>query len=260
VGFMTGAGLVQNTRMDSVTHLPAMRFTGSARVAVALLSLALVAATSGSSKHSNSLYKWVDEKGVVHYGDSVPPEYSGQDQTILNSRGVPVGQIDLDQTPQEHAQKEKMRAAEAAKTRDAVLQRQRDQNLLATYLSVDEIVALRDRRLDVIDSQVRVSNQYLDGLRGKLERLQGQAQNFRPYSAREDAPPLSEHVADELVRTLNDMRTTETNLASKEQEIAALNSEFERDIARFKELKKLESEYGAGGYLHVSPEDQPGKP
>jgi hypothetical protein len=107
----------------------------------------------------------------------------------------------------------------------------------------------------VIDSQIRVSNQYLDGLRGKLEKLQVQAQSFRPYSTREDAPQLSEHAAEELVRTLNDIHTTETNLASKQQEIIALNGEFDRDVARFKELKKLEAEYGAGGFLRVAPED-----
>jgi hypothetical protein len=252
---LTAARLVQNSGMVQKTHGVHLPVAGLARIGVALLSLTLVAASnSGSSKHGR-LYKWVDEKGEVHYGNSVPPEYAGQDQTILNDRGIPVGEIDLDQTPQERARKERERAAEAAKVREAALQRQRDQNLLATYLSVDEILSLRDRRLDVIDSQVRVSNQYLEGLRGKLERLQNQAQGFRPYSAREDAPPLSEHLADELVRTLNDMHTTETNLANKQQEIVTLNSEFERDIARFKELKKLEAEYGAGGFLHVAPED-----
>ena len=44
---------------------------------------------ASSSKSANTTtYKWVDEKGVTHYGDSVPAQYSQREQTLLNAQGV----------------------------------------------------------------------------------------------------------------------------------------------------------------------------
>ena len=61
---------------------------------------ALLAATAGSDK---PLYKWVDEKGIVHYGDSIPPQYAKQERSILNRHGVEVGRLDAEKTEAERA-------------------------------------------------------------------------------------------------------------------------------------------------------------
>ena len=49
-------------------------------------------------------YKWVDEKGVVHYGDSVPSEYSQREQRVLNSQGLEVQKRQAEMTPKEAAE------------------------------------------------------------------------------------------------------------------------------------------------------------
>ena len=50
-----------------------------------LLGTALIAATahgapsaSSSAKKGGIAYKWVDEQGVVHYGDNIPPQYASR--------------------------------------------------------------------------------------------------------------------------------------------------------------------------------------
>ncbi|HYC08791.1 MAG TPA: DUF4124 domain-containing protein, partial [Steroidobacteraceae bacterium] len=40
---------------------------------------------SSSSTAKGIAYRWVDEQGVVHYGDHIPPEYATQDRAILNN-------------------------------------------------------------------------------------------------------------------------------------------------------------------------------
>ena len=56
--------------------------------AVALGMSAQLAAQSSSStsKHGGIAYRWVDDQGVVHYGDNIPPQYAAQERTVLNSR------------------------------------------------------------------------------------------------------------------------------------------------------------------------------
>ena len=39
------------------------------------LALPLTAAAADNEKSSRT-YRWVDNKGVVHYGDSIPPEFA----------------------------------------------------------------------------------------------------------------------------------------------------------------------------------------
>lgn len=200
------------------------------------------AQNSPGTKH-DKLYKWVDEHGVTHYGDAVPPQYSDQDKTVMNSQGIPVGSIQGRRTPEQLEAAARVRAAEDRAQQDKVLARQRDSNLLATYLTVEEIESLRDRRLEILEAQAKVTIQYLDTLRQRLRGYEMQSVKFRPFVAAEKSAPLPDHLADDLVRTVNEIRSQERNLEQKKQEALRLQDQFGRDIARFKELKKIEAEY-----------------
>lgn len=190
--------------------------------------IALAAQTNSSDR---PLYKWTDEKGVVHYGDSVPPQYVKQERRVLNTQGVEVGRLEREKTDAE-------RAAEAARLRATNDARHRDQVLLTSYVSVDQIEELRDQRLDLIEGQVRVTTLYLDTLQGRLKTLQSQAHFFQPYSSNESADPMPDHLAEDLVRTVKEIRQQERNLAGKRAEQVALRSRFQSDIDRYIELKK----------------------
>ena len=101
---------------------------------------------------------------------------------------------------------------------------------------------------------MRVATQYLESLRARLVKLQGNAANFRPYNGKTTGPALPPGLAEDLVRTMNDVQTQERNLATKREDFRRISTEFARDIARFRELKRLEKDYGPGGYLHLAPE------
>jgi hypothetical protein len=216
---------------------------------LALACLALFAAcvaVAGTQRDPNSkqqVYKWVDEKGVVHYGDAVPPQYADQDKTILNSQGVPVGSIPGKRTPEQAAAEAEKRKAEERAHELEVRNRQRDQNLLATYLSVEEIEALRDRRAEILDAQARVTSQYLEQLRTHQKQLESQMQHFKPYNTAPNAQQIPERLSEDLVRTTGDIATQQRNLEVKRQELEKLKAQFASDIARFKELKRIESDY-----------------
>ena len=52
----------------------------------AILALACVAWASPAD--AQRVYRWVDENGVVHFGDAIPPEYSKERHEVLDSRGA----------------------------------------------------------------------------------------------------------------------------------------------------------------------------
>ena len=216
---------------------------GAAAALLACAGLSTAAAATRDASVKQQVYKWVDEKGVIHYGDAVPPQYADQEKTVLNSQGVQVGTIPGRRTSEQQAADSTRRTAEEHSAQVALQSRQRDQNLLATYLTVDEIVALRDRRADILDGQARVTSNYLDQLRAHQRQLEQMVQKFRPYNTAANAPVLPERIAEDLVRSTTDIATQERNLEVKQQELDRLKSQFASDIARFRELRKIESDY-----------------
>lgn len=202
-----------------------------------LTTLMLLAATSTVMSQDFRTYKWVDEDGVMHYGDRVPPEHSDKELSILNDQGVTVAKVQGKQSEEEIAAEKKLlaeREAYAQEREEALL---RDRVLLSTYLSVEEIESLRDRRVELVDGQMRVIQIYLDNLREKLLKLEQEAKRYSPYSDNPKARPIDEKLARELSDTLDSIMLYEQNLAKSQSEQEELIAKFEADITRFRELR-----------------------
>ncbi len=200
-----------------------------ASVLLASVTLAANQSPPGSSKR---MYKWVDEQGITHYGDRIPPEYASQAHDVVNAQGIEVQRLEAQKTPEQSALEDQLKLEEAQRA-------SRDKNLLNTYVSVQEIERLRDQRVTLLSDQIRVTTQFLEILDGKLKRLRTASMGFKPYSANPNAPPMSDQVAEDLVRVGLDIRTQEENLRQKRAEEAVMTKQFDGDIARFKELKGI---------------------
>jgi hypothetical protein len=202
--------------------------------AAALLSAHAYASPTPShtSKQGGIAYKWVDEQGVVHYGDHIPPQYAQQDREVLNSQGVPVGHLEAAQTPEQSA-------AAALKKAEVFKQRQHDSFLVSTYTSVKDIEALRDVRLDQLRGQRAAAEQYVESLRARLGSLQARAVTYQPYSTTADARRMPDDLAENLVRTLNEVRVQSASLAAKSEEEKTLRAQFDADIQRYRELHAI---------------------
>jgi hypothetical protein len=187
-----------------------------------------------ASAAAGTTYKWVDDQGVVHYGDSIPPQYAQKESTVLNKEGVQVGHKEATKTAAELA-------AEAAVAEQAARQKQRDSFLLATYTSVKDIEQLRDERLLQIKGQRVAAEQYVASLGERLSALQTRAQNFKPYSSRPDAHRMPDDLAEQMVHTINDIRTQKAALNSSQEEEAKTQAQFQADIDRYKELRAAQA-------------------
>lgn len=209
--------------------------TKRAHIIAVLAALALPAV--GSAQSNARLYRWVDADGNVHYSDTIPPHQANRDRSILNSQGVAVGFEEGEITPEERAEKRRLEAiAEAERAAKAEVAR-RDRMLLETYLSVQDIEDLRDRRLELLESQIKVTELYLSNLRKRLVNLQQEASAYKPYTSREDAPEIPPNLALDINRTMASIDSYEQTLRRTRVDQEALRASFDRDIERFKELK-----------------------
>jgi Domain of unknown function (DUF4124) len=214
-------------------------FAWLAVLAIALPSFTGAQPKSGQSKSGppGKLYQWTDDKGVVHYGDSVPPEYAKADRNVLNSQGVHVGFEQGELTPEQRAEKARLAAeAEQAKHQREEIAR-RDKMLLETYISVSDIEDLRNRRLELLEGQIKVTELYLANLRKRLLTLQDEASNYKPYTARENAPQIPENLATDISRTVGSINLYEQTLSHTRSTQETVRNSFDDDIRRFKQLK-----------------------
>jgi hypothetical protein len=195
---------------------------------------ACVAASPSSSKQGVA-YRWVDEQGVVHYGDHIPPQYANKERAVLNAQGVEVGRLEAQKSPEQAA-------ADARARETQMKQRQHDAFLITTYTSTKDIEALRDLRLDQLRGQRAAAEQYTESLRTRLATLQTRALNFQPYSSRPEARRMPDDLAENLVRTVNELKALDRELAGKMQEEATLRAQFQADIERYRALHTIHSQ------------------
>ena len=192
-----------------------------------VLSSVLLASTAFAEKPT---YKWTDEQGVVHYGDSVPAEYSQREQSILNKQGVVTQKHQAEMSPNEAADF-------AAEQKQETTRRLHDMFLVSTYPSVKEIENVRDTRVEQINGQVSATETYIANLDSRLDGLKQRAMLFAPYNTKPGARRMPDDLAEEMVRVLSEQRTQHSALEKRRSELQSVMDQFNGDIKRFRELR-----------------------
>ncbi len=203
-----------------------------------LLSTVLLAAVAYAAQGSGreAFYRCKDKSGQTYYGDSLPQACTGLDTEVLDERGMVVRVIEGEAS---RAARIKREAAEAEARKEREQREQHDRMLIDTYLSVADIERLRDQRLEQLQAQYRVTEQSIGNMRERQARIENQIARFKPYNSDPNAPPLPDHLAEEMVNTVNSLRTYHEMLATNRREQAEISESFAADIKRFKELKGL---------------------
>lgn len=168
----------------------------------AVLAFAATAVPADAAK----VYRWVDENGVVHFGDAIPPEYSKEQHEVVDQRGVRT------------TVNEQTGAAASMQLDD------RDRALLATYTRVDEIEDVLNRRTGYLDSQNDVARDRLKGLKAREAELDG-----------------NPAAINELATVRQRIGEYEAEIGRRNAEIERIRADLQQDIERFRELKGLDA-------------------
>lgn len=193
------------------------------RLLPALLLGLLVLAPEAGAAEGKKLYRWVDEKGQVHFGDKIPPQDSKQGRETLNRQGLVTSAVPREPTAEELEQQRAAQAAREEAARRAVL----DRTLLQSYTSVAELQAAREERIATIDGRAVLARKAVADNEKILEELRARADGKPP-------PP-------ELAKQIE---TFEASLVDNLQLVQRLGEErsqteaqFSVDIERFKLLR-----------------------
>lgn len=197
-------------------------------VSLLLVSGSSLAQPAGvPSDNKGAIVKWVDDKGVTHYGDSVPPEYANRSNTMLNKAGRVV------------RNNEAFKPAAAAPTPDAeqerllAEQKRRDSVLLASYTTEQEIDLAKERSTQMDESAIKGLEQRATGVK---ERLATHQKSAAAIQARKK--PIPEDLKQDLDGATGELKRIEEQITQKRKDIEETRVHFDRDKQRFHELKQ----------------------
>ena len=190
-----------------------------------------------SNTSAAKLYKWVDEDGQVHYSSTMPAQQKKKKHQELDKRGFVVNTTEEAKSDEERAadalakQEADKKAAEDARLKS--IQDQKDQVLLLTFSSEEELSLARDTRLEVLDSVINLINKSIESTQKKLDNLQQSAESNYLSQGKEVPGGLAQKI-EHFSRKIENRNA---QLALKEAEKDKINEQFELDLARYRTLK-----------------------
>ena len=199
--------------------------------------LALMLSAVARQSTAGALYKWIDENGQIRYSDRLPPSQVKKKHQQLNSQGVVLTTKEAAKSDEqlaaeaEAARKQEEENAKQAKHKEA--QDKKDQVLLLTFSSEKELSIARDNRLDVLDSVIQLINKSINATQQQLDELQTNADAIYLSKGKEVPGGLAQKI-EHFTRKLE---SRNAQLASKMAEQERINEQYEKDLARFRELK-----------------------
>jgi len=179
------------------------------------------------------MYKWVDDNGTTHYGETIPPEYANKDRSQLD-KGRVTKKVEI-LTPEERRTEEAAKKEVDAKKRaDEGLileQKRRDKALVNTYSNEKEIDLARSRNLQQVDARINSIGSQLKMANDNLLALQKEADGL-VKAGKKVQPSLQEDIQETQAR----ISKLQQDLDKSNAEKAAMDARYDADKARYKEL------------------------
>jgi hypothetical protein len=186
---------------------------------------------------------WTNKDGIRECGNMVPPEYAQRETHTINKRGITTGVSARAKTPKEleaeraRQKEEEHLLAEEERLKDEEekrLQKQAayDRVLLATFLTEEDILRSRDRKLGVINATIELTHLTRDKLQKKLEREETSAARFKKRDK-----PVPAAIQTDIDSLRKQIDAKKAYIATKTREREDLTAKYAMDLERFRELK-----------------------
>jgi hypothetical protein len=200
------------------------------------LSLSLVAAIAALPAHA--VFKCVDEKGITHYGDTMPPQCAKKAITEMSKQGSVVKQYEAPLTAEQlkAAGEENERRKEHEKK--LAEQRLRDNALIATFGSEREFDMARDKDLATLEARKKTLVSRNEDVDKQLAAHQNEMEFYKAgkskTSKNKEAPP---QLVQDFNRARNDRVNLDRELAKVDTDRAAVTARYDTEKTRWKKLK-----------------------
>ena len=188
------------------------------------------------SASAATLYKWIDENGEVRYSDRMPASQVKREHQTLNSQGIVLTTRAAAKTEDEIKEikeaKKELQAKQQVERQNKEAQGRLDRVLLLTFSSENEMRRVKNDRIDVLDSVIRLIYKSIAATEERLIRLNNTAEQQYISQGKEVPGGLAQNI-EEATRKL---KNREKQLSLKLGEKFKIEAQYEVDVARFRLL------------------------
>jgi hypothetical protein len=195
------------------------------RILAILAALALAPLSAGAQS-----YRCIGKDGKRYYGSTIPAECYARPVEQINAQGLVVKRIDPQGGEKERLAKE---AAEAKKRQDEAATREvrrRNQALLATYTSEQDI---DDARARALSENTKVIQDVASNLEAIRKRQSAYQEELDSYKSKGEPPA---RLRDELKNADDELTAQQQLLETKQRETEHINARYDDDKKRYSAL------------------------
>jgi hypothetical protein len=193
--------------------------------------IGIVLLLSGTVCSAAKLYKWVDDKGQVHYTDKIPADVAKKQRQELNSQGIVTKTTDRAKTPEELVAQRKADAEAAAAKKAQEEAVKADQALLQSYASEGDLTRAFTQRNELIEQQITGTNLDIANRQKNLDNLLSQA-----GSQERSGKPVSATLKQLIDGERNEIVNQKKYLATKQAEKVTALAEYQAKLKRYREV------------------------
>ncbi|MBL1142152.1 MAG: hypothetical protein HND53_09005 [Proteobacteria bacterium] len=177
---------------------------------------------------------WTNNEGVKECGNAVPPEYAQKGHEELGKSGVVREETERAKTDKELDEQKRLDAIKAEEERIAAEQKKKDDVLLQTFSSVEDIERARDERLTSLDAAIKLTQARNEKIEYDLDK---RIQNAAAAERAGKAP--SESLLDAIESLKRQLKNNDSFIEAKRAEQEVIKEAHAKDIAHFKKLKGI---------------------
>jgi len=199
----------------------------SARIAVTVVCALLFAAPAAAQK----LYKYVDSNGKVVYTDKPPIEATGKASEQLSPQGTVVKRNQAPLTAEQRAalaEESKRKAEEQIRAKE---EKRKNEALLNTYSSEQDIDQARERALKANDATIKDTER-------KLAEAQKRQQQLKSETDFYQKKPVPAQLKREIQANENELKAHAELIEAKKRETDVIVAKYDEDKRRYLELIK----------------------
>lgn len=184
-----------------------------------LMALGLVSAQA----QTQTLYRWVDDQGTVHYTDKVPPTQADKARSRLSEQGIVVERVPG-----------MLSDAERKHVRELERQQVADQQLMQRYHSVEDIELARAGQLAGVEARIQAKR---GDIRDETRILITLYREMRTLQQAEK--PVSIDLMSKIDTAMTNIRNSYSDIVTNELRKQTVQDEFALALERFRQLRHL---------------------
>ncbi|MBA3695755.1 MAG: DUF4124 domain-containing protein [Methylotenera sp.] len=190
--------------------------------------LILLSMTLHANAESSKIVKWKDDKGVTHYGDKIPAQYSNTENSIINQQGITV------------KRNKPMTFQDESLIKSKIEQDKKDKALLSAFTNENEIDLARDRNLQL--DRVTIEGLQLQR-NNSQKRLSDNQKSASTFTAKKK--PVPADLAGDVKNNQDEIAKIDKQIDDRKTSMEATRKRFDEDKKRYIALKNYANGSGS---------------